>query len=285
MKRNKQHYKCKYCGAVFILKKDLAASIYKDYVQGMHTLKVLAHKYNKGISTIQRTLNKYHSRIQAQKEPRQPINLVFDAFYLKRGYGWLVFRANGKTIHYSKITYEGIDTIAANLSHLDRLGYKYKSITIDGRKGVLAYLKVHYPDVPIQYCMFHQKQTIRQCLTNNPKTPCGQELKDIANHLKGYDTDSLLERLNKLKQQYREFLKERNEEGRYMHRRVRRAIRSLCTNAPYLYTYKRYPELEIPTTTNSCDGYFSHIKTKLRVHSGLTAKHRDKLVEFMLQNT
>ena len=67
-----------------------------------------------------------------------------------------------------------------------------------------------------------------------------------------------------------------------MHRRVRRAIRSLYTNAPYLYTYKRYPELEIPTTTNSCDGYFSHIKTKLRVHSGLTAKHRDKLIEFML---
>ena len=92
---------------------------------------------------------------------------------------------------------------------MDRLGYEYKSITIDGRKGVLAYLKVHYPNVPIQYCMFHQKQTIRQCLTNNPKTPCGQELKDIANHLKDYDTDSLLVRLNELKQQYRDFLKNR----------------------------------------------------------------------------
>ena len=112
------------------------------------------------------------------------------------------------------------------MRYLDRLGYKYKSITIDGRKGVLAYLKAHYPDVPIQYCMFHQKQTVRQCLTNNPKTPCGQELKDIANHLQDYDTDSLLERLNKLKHQYKELLKERNEEGRFMHRVVRRAIRS-----------------------------------------------------------
>ena len=102
----------------------------------MHTLKALAHKYNKSISTIQRILNKYPSRIQAQKAPRQPINLVFDAFYQKRGYGWLVFRANGKTIHYSKITYESIDTISANVRYLDRLGYTYKSITIDGRKGV-----------------------------------------------------------------------------------------------------------------------------------------------------
>ena len=70
--------------------------------------------------------------------------------------------------------------------------------------------------------MFHQKQTIRQCLTNSPKTPCGQELKDIANHLKDYDTDSLLARLNELKRQYKEILKERNEDGRFMHRRVRR---------------------------------------------------------------
>ena len=251
----------------------------------MGTLKSLADKYHKNISTIQRTLEAYRIDPKTHDTPIEPVNLIFDAFYLNRGYGWLVFRANGRTIHYSKISYESIDTIAANLSYLDRLGYKYKSITIDGRKGVLAHLKAHYPDVPIQYCMFHQKQTIRQCLTNNPKTSCGQELKDIAKHLKDYDTDSLLERLNRLKQQYREFLKERNEEGRYRHRRVRRAIRSLCTNAAYLYTYKRYPTLEIPTTTNSCDGYFSHIKTKLRVHSGLTAKHRDKLIEFMLQNT
>ena len=251
----------------------------------MGTLKSLSDKYHKNISTIQRALKTYRICPKIHPVPIEPINLVFDAFYLKRGYGWLVFRANGKTIYYNKITYESIDTIAANLRYLDRLGYKYKSITIDGRKGVLAYLKTYYPNVPIQYCMFHQKQTIRQCLTNNPKTPCGQELKDIANHLKDYDTDSLLERLNKLKQQYKEFLKERNEEGRFMHRRVRRAIRSLCTNAPYLCTYKSYPNLEIPTTTNSCGGYFSHIKTKLRVHSGLTAKHRDKLIEFMLQNT
>ena len=35
----------------------------------MYTLKVLTHKYNKGISTIQRTLNKYNQKTQAQKRP------------------------------------------------------------------------------------------------------------------------------------------------------------------------------------------------------------------------
>lgn len=92
-------------------------------------------------------------------------------------------------------------------------------------------------------------------------------------------------RINELKEKYKEYLKERNEEGIFKHRRVRRAIRSLYTNAPYLYTYKKYPELEIPTTTNSCDGYFSHIKTRLRVHLGLTKEHKDKLIEFLLITT
>ena len=41
----KQRYKCKYCGAVFILKKDLSEDIYKDYVKNKLTLKLLSNKY------------------------------------------------------------------------------------------------------------------------------------------------------------------------------------------------------------------------------------------------
>ncbi len=197
----------------------------------------------------------------------------------------MVFRANGKTIHYSKITYESIDTIAANLRHIDDMGYKYKSITIDGRKGILEYLRVNYPNVPIQYCMFHQKQTIKKCITNNPKTLCGQEIKKLSKHLQEYDKDILLGKINLIKDKYKEFLKERSEDRRYKHRLVRRAIKSLAKNADYLYTYKQYPELKIPTTTNSCDGYFSHIKTKIRVHAGLTKRHKEKLIEFLLKNS
>ena len=284
-KNNKQHYKCKYCGAVFILKKDLSEDIYKDYVKNKLTLKLLSNKYKKSISTIQRTINKYKPNLSIQTIPLEPVNLVFDAFYLRRGYGWLVFRANGTTIHYTKITYESIDIISSNLRHIDDMGYTYKSITIDGRKGILEYLRVNYPNVPIQYCMFHQKLAIKKCITNNPKTLCGQEIKEISKHLQEYDKDILLGKINLIKDKYKEFLKERSEDRRYKHRLVRRAIKSLTKNAEYLYTYKQYPELKIPTTTNSCDGYFSHIKTKIRVHSGLTKEHKEKLIEFLLKNS
>ena len=195
----------------------------------------------------------------------------------------IVFRANGETLHYNQINYENIETIADNLRYLDELGYKYKSITIDGRKGILEYLRANYPNTPMQYCIFHQKQTIRQCITNKPKTICGEEIKHIGNNLHEYNKDTLVNKLSEIKEKYKEFLKERSENGRYKHRRIRRAIRSLIKNSEYLYTYKKYPELKIPTTTNNCDGYFSHIKTKLRVHSGLTKKHKEKLIEYLLK--
>lgn len=44
-------------------------------------------------------------------------------------------------------------------------------------------------------------------------------------------------------------------------------------NLPYLFTYLRYPELNIPNTTNTIDGYFAGVKKKVAQHHGL---HRDR---------
>ena len=52
------------------------------------------------------------------------------------------------------------------------------------------------------------------------------------------------------------------------------------TNLPYLFTYLKYPELEIPNTTNSLDGgVFSHLKKLLKNHNGLRSELREKLVD------
>ena len=54
---------------------------------------------------------------------------------------------------------------------------------------------------------------------------------------------------------WREFLAERTvnpETGKwhYTHKRLRSAHRSLKKHLPYLFTYKRHTELNIPNTTN-----------------------------------
>ena len=86
-------------------------------------------------------------------------------------------------------------------------------------------------------------------------------------------------------EEYDEFLKERNDQGQFMHRRLRSARRSIRTNMRYLFTYKNYPELKIPNTTNSCDGSFAHWKQKVKIHRGLRKHRRNKVINYLLNQS
>jgi hypothetical protein len=84
------------------------------------------------------------------------------------------------------------------------------------------------------------------------------------------------------------FLKERTVDlvtGRwhYTHKRLRSAYRSLRLNLPCLFTYEKYPELNIPNTTNSLDGCFAYLKELVRVHRGSRRDLKDKIIEEILR--
>jgi hypothetical protein len=52
------------------------------------------------------------------------------------------------------------------------------------------------------------------------------------------------------------------------HKKLRSAYRNLKTHTPYLFTFQDYPELKIPNTINSLDGFFTNLKSKLRIRQG-----------------
>lgn len=212
----------------------------------------------------------------------QKVNLIFDGTFFGRTDGLLVFRAQRKNLFWQPICSETLKVIADCFDQVDQQGYRFKSFTIDGRRGVIQLLKDRYPDIPIQLCQFHQAQIIRRYTTNNPKTICGQNLKAIMNCLTDVDYDVFKSLIETLQEEYSDFLKERNDQEQYKHRRLRSALRSLRTNLPYLFTYKKYPELNIPNTTNSCDGSFAHWKQKVKIHRGLRKHRRNKMINFLL---
>jgi len=89
---------------------------------------------------------------------------------------------------------------------------------------------------------------------------------------------------------HRDFLNEKTidpvtKKASFTHGRLRSAVRSLLTNFDNLFTYEKYPELKIPTTTNSLEAHFSHIKDISRIHRGLKRKMKEKLVETILLNS
>ncbi len=210
---------------------------------------------------------------------------MFDGTYFGRNNGWLVFRADRKNIHAIKIKSERIDIIQEELRFLEKHGYEFKSFIIDGRRGVCKMLKMIYPLTPVQFCQFHQKMIIRRYITNSPELKCSKELKALVNEMTNMEEESFRNELKSLQKKYNIFLKERNESGEFMHKRLRSAFRSLRTNLPYLFTYKKFPNLNIPNTTNSIESSFSHWKPKVKIHRGLKADRKEKMILFLIKRS
>ena len=62
---------------------------------------------------------------------------------------------------------------------------------------------------------------------------------------------------------------------RYTHRMPRSAHYTLKRNITYLFTYESIEYL--PKTNNGLESEFAHLKTKLRVHSGLKLENKMSL--------
>ncbi len=57
------------------------------------------------------------------------------------------------------------------------------------------------------------------------------------------------------------------------------------TNIDYLFTYQDYPNLLIPTSINSLESHFSHIKDIIRIHRGLKREMKIKIIQSILLNS
>jgi hypothetical protein len=222
------------------------------------------------------------------KEPYdfpQPIVAIADVTFFKRDFGICVIRDPllKKNLYIQEVQSESVDAYRQGRIDLEQRGYTIQAIILDGRPGV----RQLFSDVPIQMCHFHQKQIITRYLTNNPKLEAGIELKKIMATLCQTNEQDFTDALNNWHQKWLAFLKERTIDpltGKwfYTHKRLRSAYRSLKTNLPYLFTYRKYPKLNIPNTTNSLDGCFAYLKELVRVHRGINKTLKIKIIQDIL---
>lgn len=169
------------------------------------------------------------------------------------------------------------------LWQLEKKGFEVQAAVIDGKPGLIDV----FWTVPIQMCHFHQIAIMTRYLTTRPKLPASQTLRRIALKIPRSDEDKMKKLLDNWYKKWKDFLKEKtfNPETKrwfYIHKRLRSAYRSITRNLPILYTYQKYPELNIPNTTNSLDGTFSHLKDMLRIHRGLKKERKFKLIDEIL---
>jgi hypothetical protein len=252
---------------------------------GRHTLTDLSIRHGLSIKTLRRKFDRYQPENTLPTTAATPVALTLDATFFGRGCGLMIYRAEGRNIHWQEIESETLAVVETGLKHLREQGWHFSSVTVDGRKGTILLINRLLPDVPVQFCLFHQKAIIRRYLTAKPKTLFGKELRSLTSFLGHISEKIFMECLDDLRDRYADFLKERNEQKQFKHRRLRSALRSLRSNAPYLFAYQRFPDRAIPTTTNSCDGSFAHWKNKVKIHRGLKAKRRQKMIRFLLSKS
>jgi hypothetical protein len=171
-----------------------------------------------------------------------------------------------RTVHYEV----ALDT-------LEGLGYTVLGATIDGRRGVRELLQSR--NIPVQYCQFHQAQTITRCLTRRPYLVESRSLRSIALDLTITTRAHMAVRLQAWYAVNKIWLKQKEPfEERYAHPRTRRAYFSLKRNLPYLFTYQRPTLLPMPNTTNALDGRFGVWKDMLQRHRGCSRALKTKIL-------
>jgi len=210
-----------------------------------------------------------------------------DCTFFGRAYGFIVFRALEikQNVYAKALLYETVAEYQRGRMEIQKLGLKFKAIVLDGRPGV----RNLFSDIPVQMCHFHQKQIIQRYLTLRPKLPASIELKAIVDTLTTTTEKIFTAEFTAWCDKWNDFLKERtvNPDTRrwsYTHKRVRSARHSLKNNLPFLFTYLKYPELNIPNTTNALEGNFSWLKQDVNIHRGSTRHLKEKLIKHILMN-
>lgn len=211
----------------------------------------------------------------------EPTIIVPDTTFWGRKYGVMVFRSwtLRRNLWWSEVASERVANYHYGRKILEAKGWTFTAAVIDGRRGLANVFK----DIPVQMCHFHQLQTVTKYLTRRPRTEAGRELRTLALTLTETDEITFTHALKAYEDKHTTFLNEKTivlglKRPQYTHKNVRSALRSLKSNLRNLFTYQRYPELNISNTTNTIDGYFASVKKKVAAHHGLRRDRRYKLI-------
>ena len=256
-------------------------SLYEEYVKGKQTLSEIAEKHGISVSTVQRRIRKVHSTRIVSKY--KEVVILMDATYWGRDFGvLLIVDAYRKRLLWRKFL-DKKETIADYLEGIEWLrenNFIIRGIVCDGLRGLAQSLSQY----KVQYCQFHQVKTVVEYLTKNPQTEAGQELLKIAYLLCHTDKESFDGMLEMWHTKWDRWLKQRSLDRKtgkkvYTHRRVRSAYFSMKRNMKWLWTYYDYPDTPIPNTNNILEAINTDLKSKLRVHNGMSKRYRKLFID------
>ena len=257
--------------------------MWRRYSHGKQTYKEIGKAFGRSSRWVQQQLNDI--TIEPDSIEPDDVVIVMDTTYFRRAFGVMVFRCphRKKNLLWKFVPWEKFEHYNDGITELVQQGWKIKAIVCDGKSGLLKGFSV-----PTQMCHFHQAAIVTRYVTRRPKLEAGKELQALMRLLPRTDEERFTHWLNLWHEKWKDFLSEKTTDEitgtwHYTHGRLRSAYYSVKRNLPYLFTYLRYPELNIPNTTNSLEGIFTHIKKNIRLHGGLRIHQKQPMIEEFLR--
>jgi transposase len=294
---NKQRFKCKDCGQLFLWRNDKSRQArgfvwFRRWVLERQTYRLLSHISGQSERSLKRKFNAYLAQA-----PTVPIksktrsHLLIDGTYYTNGLCLVLYQDHD--IKYSQLyrftDRERNEEICEDLENLKKLGVDLESVTCDGHRAIIKAVRKIFPQTIVQRCLVHIQRMGLIWLTERPKTEAARQLRELVKALHLIQTQEQrtlwLWRLYLWDKEHKAFLSEyviNPLTGRkwYKHRRVR-SVRFLIIQAlPNMFHYLNNPL--IPKSTNSIEAFFKHLKLHLQVHGGLTLKHRKEFIKWYL---
>lgn len=164
-----------------------------------------------------------------------------------------------------------------------KLGYIIKSVTSDKHGSLISAVKTMFPDIPHQYCLVHIQRRCETLLTKKPETDAGKnllELVKLINKIKNLNEKQIfLNWLDRFEKRYEIILKQRTYAGKqwwYTHKNLRLAFNTLKSSKNNMFCYLE--NNNISKDTNGLEAEFTHLKTKLNMHRGLSKNRKENYV-------
>jgi transposase-like protein len=182
---------------------------------------------------------------------------------------------NRKLFYCDYVSRENYKDVYLTANKLKSLGLNPVSFTLDGNTNVIRAILDTWSDCVIQRCLFHIQNQGLMWIRKPPKTVMGKDLRAVLKSVASIKTHSdmicFTDKYMKWQKEYKDDICLLVKSS-IAYRDLKKTT-SLIDNANK-DMFHFIEDDNIPSTTNSLEGFFSHLKRNYRNHNGLSKEHK-----------
>lgn len=164
---------------------------------------------------------------------------------------------------------------------LKNLGLNPEFITTDGERSIIRAIKLVWPGVKLQRCLYHIQREGMRWLRTYPKTEAGKDLRIILLKLSRIRTrqerDTFIYKYRAWVEKYKEFVLSLPRTT-IAFKDLKRTMVLINNALPDMFYFLENGYVH--STTNALEGFHSRLKSDYQRHRGLTKEHRTQYIRW-----